>query len=352
MQEIRRSSRKITNISTYTDLEEQKVLKTSSRRPSLTVKVTSSSNTKPAFVEKSCDELRDEIPLIRNSPTQDRPIALLLLGPAGSGKSTIFKKILPSSVVYDYYNLDDYQEKLLELNGILKKNQENDYINNTNEKIKEFIGESKSYEDKKKGLSNILSIVGKMMGISKKCISEDFENIVSNKRNIVIDRPGDKLNVKTKDSILNQINILKENGYTIYVIVVYASIKTVLKRNLLRGRSLLPNIVISVWKNLMNSLIEYKALFGNQFIIIDNDDSDKTVTLDDLRPYISEYVLEKEYSEIQQIYSDPDINKILDKKYTLDEAKKMIENTLPRKNPITKSKKMYRKKTVRQSIKY
>jgi predicted kinase len=283
-------------------------------------------------VTKSCEELREEIPLIRASlGASPKPFALLLLGPAGAGKSTIFKNIFPENIDYDYYNLDDYQEKLLELNGLLKK-VNNSYEDSTSNKIKEIIGEetTPSYDEKQIALTNIRSIIGKMMGLSKRCISEDFENMIRNKHNIVIDRPGDKLYATTKDSIKSQINILKNKGYTIYTVVVYASLKTVLKRNASRARRLPNHVIIDIWKNLMNNLSSYQSMFKDNFILIDNDndDSDSTFTINDLDPAVNIKYREGVYNEIKSIYDNPIIQDILKNKKTITEARVQFQTKL------------------------
>ncbi len=53
---------------------------------------------------------------------QSSPKAIFLAGPAGSGKSTLTKQLLPSS--YQVINSDDTYEELLKASGIGLKQKE------------------------------------------------------------------------------------------------------------------------------------------------------------------------------------------------------------------------------------
>lgn len=215
-------------------------------------------------IKKTCDELRTLIPLKRTSPSQEKPVAIFLTGPAGAGKSTLLNQFLPKKLQYDYYNVDDYQEKLLEINGLIAK-QNHHYVNATPDKIYKLIGDTKDPEKQKQALSAIQSIVGTMMGISKKCTEEDFLTMIQSKKNIIVDRPGDKPNM-----ILKQKKQLEDNGYETYMVMIYASPLTILYRNAKRHRSLLNSVVLRIWDNLMESIPIYQKEFQT-FMIVQND---------------------------------------------------------------------------------
>lgn len=274
MAEVRRSSRLASKAPiTYTEEKAEPIINPTPRRTRSSATVTPRGTLSPLPkldspeaipVTKTCEELRTMIPLKRNSPSQEKPVAIFLAGPAGAGKSTILNQFLPKKLQYDYYNVDDYQEKLLELNGLISK-QHHLYVNSTPDKIYKLIGDTKDPEKTKQALSAIQSIVGTMMGISKKCTQEDFLKMIEEKKNIIIDRPGDKV-----DMILKQKKQLEENGYETYMVLIYASPLTILMRNAKRHRSLLTSIILKIWDNLMASIPMYQKEFKT-FMIVQND---------------------------------------------------------------------------------
>jgi hypothetical protein len=58
------------------------------------------------------------------------------------------------------------------------------------------------------------------------------------------------------------------------MLALYVSPITSLERNLQRDRNLLPSIVVRTWRDYTKNIEEYKAAFGDNFILINNDPED------------------------------------------------------------------------------
>jgi len=223
---------------------------------------------------------REEIKPTSLDPTK-KPKALFLLGPAGSGKSFVFKKLSFPPNVY-LYNPDQYVEAVLDL---FQFTDENERI--LKDIIKDVIPESNEHENTlsdyfykwKSGLTIWL------LGRAKECSFKDFNHIVENRASLIIDRPGDSLFAKTraygsnkgftKDASVNdQMKYLKKKGYDIFILIVYTDLETCLKRNRGRKRSLPPHTVKNIWKGVIDLIPAYQAKANaynsNQILIYDN----------------------------------------------------------------------------------
>jgi len=91
-----------------------------------------------------------------------KPKAIFLAGPAGSGKSTITKQLLPSN--YIRINVDDTYEELLKASGMGLKQ-------------KDFNADQ-------------LSQAAKLMGQAQKATKEKYPQSLSEKHNLIIHGTG------------------------------------------------------------------------------------------------------------------------------------------------------------------
>ena len=169
------------------------------------------------------------------------PKAIFLAGPAGSGKSTIAKQIIPNSFIT--LNVDDTYEELLKSSGI-GMNQ------------KDFTPDE-------------LSKAAKLMGQARNISKGKYETSIKNLNNIVIDGTGG-----ASTPLLKKKEELEKLGYKTFMVALYVSPITSLERNKNRNRSLLPSIVLRTWRDVNSSLDIYKSEFGENFILINNDPTD------------------------------------------------------------------------------
>ena len=171
----------------------------------------------------------------------DGPKAIFMAGPAGAGKSFILKKLNIDG--FKTINVDDDFEELLQ-----KELGKSDFA-------------SMSPEE--------LSTAGKLMGTARKTTREKEIASVESLQNIVIDGTG-----AASRPLLKKKAELEALGYKTFMILIYVSPMTSLKRNAERGRSLPTSAVLSSWKGLASNISLYRDEFDNNIVILNNDPED------------------------------------------------------------------------------
>ena len=169
------------------------------------------------------------------------PKAIFLAGPAGSGKSYISKQLIPPS--FNVINIDDSYEELLKASGMGMSQ-------------KDFGPEE-------------LSQAAKLMGQAQKITKEKYAELTKDLKDVVVDGTGG-----ASKPLLKKKAELEALGYDILMLALYVSPITSLERNLQRDRNLLPSIVVRTWRDYTKNIEEYKATFGDNFILINNDPKD------------------------------------------------------------------------------
>lgn len=175
----------------------------------------------------------------------DKPKAIFLGGPAGSGKSTISKKLLPSNLTV--INVDDTYEQMLKDAGIGMD-------------IKNFTPDQ-------------LSQAAKMMAAARKVTDEKFQELTKNLQNVIIDGTAASINPIRKKK--EQLEAL---GYDTLMLMLYVSPSVSLERNKQRERSLLPSIILRTWRDVNSNIDGYRELFGNDNFILVNNNPENTNT--------------------------------------------------------------------------
>ena len=173
----------------------------------------------------------------------EKPKAIFLAGPAGSGKSYTIKQLIqPDQFIV--INIDDTYEELLKTAGLGMSQ-------------KDFGPEE-------------LSQAAKLMGQAQKDTKEKYSKLSQERKNIIIDGTGAAIKpvVKKKEE-------LEALGYETFMIMIWVSPITSLERNIKRGadggRSLLPQIVLRTWRDVNKNIDEYRKIFGDNFILINNN---------------------------------------------------------------------------------
>lgn len=230
-------------------------------------------------ITESCDDMRTTIPIsYKDIPSMEKPKAIFITGAPGSGKTFLMTQILPADFKYAFYNADLYQEHLLKVNGLLGNKTRENAIR------QELKAENpKATEEALDKLTQcrIASIIATSMAISQKCIREDFDEMVSKKLPIVIDRPGDRTSTVTADR-----KFLEKAGYQVMMIMVYVSPITALQRNQRRDRHVHPPRILESWIGCIKNIATYKKAFGENFFLIHNDSMPFEITASDLESYL------------------------------------------------------------------
>ena len=168
----------------------------------------------------------------------NKPKAIFLSGPAGSGKTYITKQLIPSGLTV--INVDDTYEELLRAAGL-------------GTKIADFSQDQ-------------LSQAAKLMGQAQKATKEKYAQMSAAKNNIVIDGTGG-----ASKPLLKKKEELEALGYDTLMLMIWVSPYTSLERNAQRDRALPPAIVLRTWRDVNKNIETYKSAFGNNFILLDND---------------------------------------------------------------------------------
>ena len=238
---------------------------------------------------------------------QGKPKAIFMAGPAGSGKSFILQKLVPSN--FNVINVDDTYEELLKSSGIGMK-----------------LAQMSPDELKK---------AGELMGQARKATDSKYQDVTKNLKNLAIDSVGG-----SSKTLLKKKADLENLGYDTMMVMTYVSPITSLERNKNRDRSLLPSIVIRSWRDVNKNIDTYKQAFGDNFTILDLNPEDANKEFDPdfiYKTYIkplgqvgkekSPEELAKSEKEAQQINSD--IKQLLSTQPEfddLDQAKSKITN--------------------------
>ena len=179
---------------------------------------------------------------------QGKPKAIFMAGPAGSGKSFISQKLVPSN--FNTINVDDTYEELLKSSGIGMK-----LANMSPDELKKS---------------------GELMGQARKATDAKLQDATKNAKNLLIDSVGG-----SSKMLLKKKAELEALGYDTAMIMTYVSPITSLERNKQRDRSLLPSIVIRSWRDVNTNIDAYRQAFGNNFTLVNLDPKDANKDFDE-----------------------------------------------------------------------
>lgn len=172
----------------------------------------------------------------------NKPKAIFLAGPAGSGKTFVSAQIIPKTI--KVINVDDTYEELLKAAGL-------------GTKIADFTQDQ-------------LSQAAKLMGQAQKATKEKYAQLSTAKQNIVIDGTGAAIK-----PLLKKKQELENLGYDTMMLMIWVSPYTSLERNSKRDRALPPSIVLRTWVGVNSNIDDYESAFGDKFVLINNDPNGK-----------------------------------------------------------------------------
>ena len=173
---------------------------------------------------------------------QNKPKAIFLAGPAGSGKTFVSAQIIPNKLTV--VNVDDTYEELLKAAGL-------------GTKIADFTQDQ-------------LSQAAKLMGQAQKATKEKYALLSAEKKDIIIDGTG-----AASKPLLKKKQELEALGYDTMMIMIWVSPYTSLERNAARDRALQPSIVLRTWVGVNQNINTYQQAFGDKFVLINNDPNGK-----------------------------------------------------------------------------
>jgi len=178
---------------------------------------------------------------------QEKPKAIFMAGPAGSGKTTILNQLDLQDFIS--INIDDVYEELLK-----KELGKSDFTSMSSEE---------------------LSIAAKMMGKSRAMTKEKEAQAIQSLENIIIDGTG-----AASKPLLKKKSDLEAMGYSTFMILLYVSPMTSLTRNAQRGRSLPTSAVLKSWEGVVKNIDVYKQAFGDNIVVLNNDPENADPTFD------------------------------------------------------------------------
>ena len=222
----------------------------------------------------------------------NKPKAIFLAGPAGSGKTFTSTQIIPKNLIV--VNVDDTYEQLLKAAGLGLK-------------VADFTQDQ-------------LSQAAKLMGQAQKATKEKYAELSTAKKDIVIDATG-----AASKPLLKKKQELEALGYDTMMIMIWVSPYTSLERNASRieagGRSLPPAIVLRTWRDVNKNIETYKSAFDTNFILINNDPDAR---LD----YNPEYAKETFFRTVKGSGKTYSPEELVKKKQEIDALNQEISNLL------------------------
>ena len=109
---------------------------------------------------------------------------------------------------------------------------------------------------------------------AKEITAKRQANYIEGRLGLIIDGTG-----REYDRISKQARELEGLGYDTHMIFVNTSIDVALERNAKRARSVPTSIAINSWKATQANIGKFQNLFGNNFIILDNNDADEDMMM-------------------------------------------------------------------------
>ena len=168
--------------------------------------------------------------------------AFFLAGGPGSGKSYVVKRGT-GGLGLKIVNSDDVFEKYIKDAGLSMK------MPKSEEEPREVLRQRSKVITKKK-----------------------LDNYVEGRLGLIIDGTG-----KDYDKIATQATGLKQLGYDVHMIFVNTSLETALKRNAERERTVPRSVATKSWKTVQTNMGKFSQYFRQNFIVVDNNDSEEDV---------------------------------------------------------------------------
>jgi predicted kinase len=113
--------------------------------------------------------------------------------------------------------------------------------------------------------------VMKLRDKAKNVTKHRMDAYINGRLGMIIDGTG-----KDYDKITGWATMLKDFGYDVHMIFVNTSLEVAQERNMMRQRTLAPEMVESMWKEVQQNLGRFQNFFKNKMFIVDNSGSDNS----------------------------------------------------------------------------
>lgn len=217
------------------------------------------------------------------------PKAIIMAGGASVGKSTVLNSIKSSIQDFENLNADKY------------------------------------VEDKDSPM------FGNLSAASSQIRKKDLPNAITNKKNLIYDTTAS--NLGTLQPILDE---LKDNGYEVMMIMVYAHPIVSFLRNYKRERKVPAVGVLGTWANVYNLIEDYKNIFGDNFVLVSSPASTP-----------EEF---KEIENFEQAYKSGDLQNYFNDLLSTGEFKSTFKKSDVGLSPEELAKKEKQRETTRKTL--
>lgn len=195
-----------------------------------------------------CEDVYKKARPTKAAPEQAAPISVIVAGPAGAGKTTVYASVLPTWFLEaaQYANVDVYSEYFMAVHDLFATLPEAD--------------------------RKALNLAAVMRGAM--CTAADLKRWTAERRHLVIDKPCDK--AREAQALVAD---LRKKGYDVYMLVVKVTKETALARNRGRARQVPDDVVAAIWQGVQDNLDKgvYAGMFKgspDHLLVVDNGGDD------------------------------------------------------------------------------
>lgn len=254
-----------------------------------------------------------------------QPKAIILAGAPGAGKGSILGDLDLGGL--KTFNLDDTILALSKSDGFSLNQKDTDA------------------ENRSAFMKAMATATSQLKGNPKKGIKGDIPQAIEDKESFILDGTSSSVNETKK-----LVDQLKEAGYDILMLYVYADLETVLKRNEARfekskgeDRSLMPSAVYRTWLSVANNFETYQQMFGDNFVPFSNAGEDETMKdvekilkkyIDPFKPKDAKPKTEKELARSKK--SAEKLNKEMQDFLNSNKVKNIIDNSVSKEEAQAK----------------
>lgn len=186
--------------------------------------------------------------------------AYFMAGGPGSGKSY---------VVNNVFGFDSGSISTVSMTTGLKLINSDTAFEREMEKMGYEAGKLADYREDPETWAEVMDIRNKAKRVTKHAM----DAYIGGRLGMIIDGTG-----KDFDKISGWARMLKDFGYDVHMVFVNTSLEVAQERNKMRERTLAPEMVEQMWKEVQYNIGKFQSFFKSNFFIVDNSSAgDKTI---------------------------------------------------------------------------